>query len=71
MCVRGRHLGNASFELTLYGCLVSVCCVGFASLDVVCDGLYDCVWNVGLYQLSELCVYFYCYSDYLRRGSIC
>ena len=23
---------NASFKLMLYGCLVSVCCVGFASL---------------------------------------
>ena len=23
-------------------------CVGFASLDVVCDELNDCAWNVGL-----------------------
>ena len=28
---------NASFILTLFGCVISVCCVGFASLDVVCD----------------------------------
>ena len=45
--VRGR-LWNASFELTLYGHVVSVCCVGFASLDVVCDELHDCIWSVGL-----------------------
>ena len=25
------------FKLTLYRCVVSVCCVGFTSLDVVCD----------------------------------
>ena len=33
---------NASFKLTLYGCVVSVSCVGFASLDVVYDERYDC-----------------------------
>ena len=30
---------NASFKLTLLGCVISICCVGFASLDVVCDEL--------------------------------
>ena len=30
---------NASSKLTLYGCVVSVCCVGFSSLDVVSDEL--------------------------------
>ena len=35
------------FKLT-YGCVVSVYCVGFASLDVVCDELFDFGWNVGL-----------------------
>ena len=34
---------NASFKLTLFGCVISICCVGFASLDVVCDELNDCV----------------------------
>ena len=33
------------FKLTLYECVVSVCCVGFASLGVVCDALYDSAWN--------------------------
>ena len=28
---------NASFKFTLFGCVISICCVGFASLDVVCD----------------------------------
>ena len=30
------------------GCVVSICCVGFASLDVVCNKLNDCAWNVCL-----------------------
>ena len=34
--------------LTLFGCVISICCVGFASLDVVCDELNDCAWNVCL-----------------------
>ena len=38
--------------------MISICCVGFASLDVVCDELNDCAWNVGLFQLSDKCVYF-------------
>ena len=25
-----------------------ICCVGFASLDVVCDELNECAWNLGL-----------------------
>ena len=37
---------NASFRLTLFGGVISICCVGFASLDVVCDELNDCAWNV-------------------------
>ena len=58
--------------------MISICCVGFASLDVVCDELSDCAWNVCLYQLSDLCVYVYCvesfahiecYSDCSRKGS--
>ena len=30
---------NVCFKLTLFGCVISICCVGFASLDVVCDEL--------------------------------
>ena len=30
------------FKLTLSGCVVSICCVGCASLDVVYDELNDC-----------------------------
>ena len=41
------------FKLTLFECVVYVYCVGFASLDVVCDELHDCAWNVGLYHLSD------------------
>ena len=43
---------NASFKLTLSGCVVSICCVGFASLDVVCDELNDCAWNVCIFLIS-------------------
>ena len=33
-----------------------LCCVGFASLDVVCDGLNDCAWNLGLISVCMLIV---------------
>ena len=36
------------FKLMLFGCVIYICCVGFASLDVVCDELNDCAWNVCL-----------------------
>ena len=71
-------MGNATFKLTLYGCVVSVCCIGFASLDVVSDELYDCAWNVCMYQPSDKCVYVDCvesfariegHSDCWRRGN--
>ena len=29
--------------------MIYICCVGFASLDVVCDELNDCAWNVGCF----------------------
>ena len=32
----------------VFGCVISICCVGFASLDIVCDELNDCAWNVCL-----------------------
>ena len=58
--------------------MISIGFIGFTSLDVVCDELNDYVWNLGLYQLSDKCVYVYCvesfahiecYSDCLCRGS--
>ena len=39
---------NASFKLTLYGCVVSLCGVGVASFDEVSDNIHDCACNVGL-----------------------
>ena len=33
--------------------MLSICCVGFASLDVVGDELNDCAWNVGMQQRSD------------------
>ena len=71
---------TASFELTLRGCVIYVCYVGIVSLDVVCNELNECAWNLGLYQLSDKCVYVYCvesfahiecYSDCSCRGAIC
>ena len=35
--------------------MIYICCVGFASLDVVCDELNDCAWNVGL--LISVCMF--------------
>ena len=39
---------KASFKLTLFGCMIYISCVGFASLDVVCDELNDYAWKVCL-----------------------
>ena len=56
-------MGNASFKLT-YGCVVSVCCIGFASLDEIGDELYEAPndtaykrWSChsGLKLLCKLC----------------
>ena len=30
------------FKLTVPGCVVSIYCVGFATLDVICNALNDC-----------------------------
>ena len=43
--IKDATLWNASFKLTT-GCVVSICCVGFASLDVVCDELNVCMFIV-------------------------
>ena len=37
-----------AYVVCLCGCVISICCVGFASPDVVCNELNDCTWNVGL-----------------------
>ena len=38
--------------------MVSICCVGFASLDVACDEFNDCAWNVCLYSfLISVCMF--------------
>ena len=44
---------NASFKLTLFGCVISICCVGFASLDVVCDEPNDCA---GMFVCSSFLI---------------
>ena len=39
---------DANFKLTLSGGVVFICCVSFASLDVVCDEFNVCAWDVCL-----------------------
>ena len=34
--------------------MIYICCVGFSSLDLVCDELNDCVWYLGL---IKVCVF--------------
>ena len=34
--------------------MISICCVGFPSLDVVCNERNACAWNVVMYQLSDV-----------------
>ena len=41
---------------SVLNCVISICCVGFASLDVVCDELNDCAWNVCSSFLISVCM---------------
>ena len=50
--------------------MIYICCVCFSSLDVVCDQLNDCAWNVGLYQLSDNRVYVYCVESFLISSGV-
>ena len=59
---------NASFKLTLFGCVISICCVGFASLDVVCDELNDFVWMF-VCSSSLISVYMFIVSKALLISS--
>ena len=65
---------NVSFKLTLHGCVVSVCCVGFASLDGFCDNFMivpECwsvaalLWCYLMYVVPPLCFVS------VLRGSVC
>ena len=51
--------------------MIFICCVDFASLDVVCDELNDCAWKVGLQQLSDKCVYIYCVERFAHNNNNC
>ena len=44
--VKERHLVERQFLIDVVR--MCICCVGFASLDVVCDELNKCAWNLGL-----------------------
>ena len=50
-------IGYAKFKLTLFGCVISICCVGVVSLDVVYDELNDCAWNTFslVYPVTVVC----------------
>ena len=51
--------------------MIYICCVGFASLDIVCDALYDCICNVVACSSFLISVYFAhieCYSECSRRN---
>ena len=52
-------LRNASFKLTLYGCVVSIGCVGFASLDAICNAFHDSTRNPSLHSsfLISVCIF--------------
>ena len=48
--------------------MLSICCVGFAFLDIVCNELNDCAWNVGLLCFVPMlhgCVWYV--SSYVRK----
>ena len=50
---------------------VSVCCVGFASLGVVCDELHNCACNFGLlFNMCSAVIVVLCFVPVLR-GCVC
>ena len=68
--------GTPIFKLTLSGCVVSICCVGFASLDVHCNGarlysssshLFDCCiyMTISYDDHSISCAVFHVVQPYL------
>ena len=62
---------NASFKLTMSGCLVFICCVGFAPLNVVCDELNDCAWIVGSSFLISVCMFIVSKDLLVSSVSVC
>ena len=40
------------FKLMLWGCVIYICCVGFASLDIVCDKLNYCALVCNIFLIS-------------------
>ena len=53
-----RNLRNASFKLTLDGCVVYACCVGFASVGVVCvNSMIVPGMLVGISFLISVCMF--------------
>ena len=50
-------------------CMVYVWCVGFAFLYVVCDELYDCIWNV-VYVFVSKALLISNAAVIVRRGAI-
>ena len=50
--VRVRHLGERQFELTLYGCVVSLCCGQHSSVFAITEmrdiGLYEVLVSLSL-----------------------
>ena len=42
------YLSVIRLDMTLRGCVISIYCVGFASIDIVCDAFYDCTRNPDL-----------------------
>ena len=49
---------ESQFKLTS-GSVVSSCCVGFTSLDIVCDELNDCAWNFVCSCVKSLTVWLF------------
>ena len=64
MWVKGRHIEKRQLKLTLYGCVVVECCVGFASLDeflmnfMIVPVLYSSfLISVCMFIVSNNCLY--------------
>ena len=50
--------------------MISICFVGFASLDIVCDELNDCAWNVCSSFLISVCIFIVSKALLISRATV-
>ena len=70
----GERTPPCGLPVLNWHCEISICCVGFASFDVVCDKLNECVCSSFLISMCMFIVskalLIECYSDCSLQGTL-